>query len=174
MGLEVWPYPSGGSGLRSVPGSPGHGGTVTGTRLHTDTKLSPDTLDPAPALGPGLTLPPPPRATLHHPGFQAPCLCAHLSASCPPGWQLTLALILPSTPAHVQMCLLSQSYPPSLPKPSALAHPIGPARPPVSVLGHCWMRQPLPQPSPTVQQHSCHVTFRARMLSQASGAAVSK
>lgn len=172
MGLEVWPYPSGGSGLRSVPGSPGRGGTVTGTRLHTDTRLSPDTLNnrppPWPYSCPLTTYPSSPK-------FSGPLpVCVHLSASYPPDWQLDLALAVPRTPAHVQMCPLSQSHAHLfLPKPSALCPPSSPCLP-VSVLGHCWMRQPLPQPSPTVQQHSCHVTFRARMLSHASGAAVSK
>lgn len=95
-----------------MPGSPGHGGTVTGTQLHTDTRLSPDTLNPAPALGPGLTLAPL-TTTLHHPSFQAPCLCAHLSASRPPGWQLTLALTIP-VPQPMSRCARC---------PSAMHHP---------------------------------------------------
>lgn len=173
-GLRVGgPYLSEGSGLRWAPGSPGRGGTMTGIQLHTETRLSPDTRAPAPALG----LPVPTCLSAHPslPKSTAPVpVCIHLSDSRPPGWQLTLARAIPAPQSLVQMCpFVPVPRPPIATQTSTLCPPIGPC-PPVSVLGHCWMRQPLPQPSPTVQQHSCHVTFRARMLSHASGAAVSK
>lgn len=154
---------------------------MTGTQLHTETRLSPHTLALAPALG--LLVPTClsayscPMPALHCPRLQPLCLFvstsqpdAHLAGKSP------LPNAIPAPLPLVQLCPLvpAQSHVHLfLPKPSALRAPRGPC-PPVSVLGHCWMRQPLPQPSPTVQQHSCHVTFLARMLSQASGAAVSK
>lgn len=152
---------------------------MTGTQLHTETGLSPHTLALAPALG--LLVPTClsahscPMPALHRPRLQPLRLFvstsqpdAHLAGKSPLPMRYQhlcpLSKCVPLSPSHVHLFL---------PKPSALRAPRGPC-PPVSGLGHCWMRQPLPQPSPTVQQHSCHVTFRARMLSQASGAAVSK
>ena len=102
-GLRVGgPYLSGGSGLRWAPGSPGRGGTMTGTQLHTETRLSPDTRGPAPALG----LPVPTCLSAHpsRPKSSAPVpVCIHLSDSHPPGWQLTLAHAIPAPRSLVQM-----------------------------------------------------------------------
>lgn len=146
MGLEVWPYPSGGSGLRSVPGSPGHGGTVTGTRLHTDTKLSPDTLDPAPARPWTYSCPP---GHLSSPKFSGPL------PLCPP-----LSLMPTWLAAHP--CPYSSQYPSPCPDVSAVPVPsplstqtVGPPSTPQALpthLSRCWgtagcgSRCPSPRP----------------------------
>lgn len=85
MRLKVWPHLSGGSGLHWVPGSPGHGGTVTGIQLHIETRLSPvKSRQPKPCsahLSSVLALAPrspllPPKSSVLLPVY------AHLSASC--------------------------------------------------------------------------------------------
>lgn len=95
---------------------------MTGTQLHTETSLSQDTRAPAPA--------PPcwcPLVTSH--SGPVP-VNAHHSASCPPIWQLALALTVLVPQRPIQMCPLSQAHtPPSIStqalnpvSPSAHAH----------------------------------------------------
>lgn len=160
---------------RWAPGSPGHGHTLV--LSCTETRLSLHTPGPRPCLGPACAHLPQcllwPHACPSLPKTSAPVpICIHLQ----PDAHLAVKSPLPMQYQHLPLCPSVSPCPSPVPCPpistqtSALRVPEAQAH--LSrCLGTagCGSRCPSPRCSST-----CHVTFRARMLSQASGAAVSK